>query len=252
MKKKSARLVEKQRKKCWIVESSKLKTENKIDKKRNLNFCWLRPSSMHILWLKSFHVSREKKKSSIFSIRFVNFLTYFYLYIFIVFLTIEFHFIASSQNSEQAILTKFETSLTNCNDGELWKKKSWKKKLLKYRNLHSLLIFILYCLDNDTDALKERALANAKQAYDNTLNQAHAFDEEVKKRQKEVEAANAENGSAEIGFANPSTLSESDVLAQPKMFTGNMKSYQLKGMSWLMSLYNQVSAFCKFFFFFYI
>lgn len=40
-------------------------------------------------------------------------------------------------------------------------------------------------------------------------------------------------------LANPSMLSNLPENAQPTIFQGKLKGYQLKGMNWLASLYNQ-------------
>lgn len=46
----------------------------------------------------------------------------------------------------------------------------------------------------------------------------------------------------EMDFMNPSTLQDAAILEQPTLLQVQLKSYQLKGLTWLASLYEQVSA----------
>lgn len=46
-----------------------------------------------------------------------------------------------------------------------------------------------------------------------------------------------------FSLANPA-LSIDQELAQPSIFRGQLKAYQLKGMNWLASLYDQVLYIC--------
>ncbi|XP_059148213.1 chromatin-remodeling ATPase INO80-like isoform X2 [Physella acuta] len=73
--------------------------------------------------------------------------------------------------------------------------------------------------DYDGEAMKKLALSNAETAYSKNILERKAFD------------ADALSGAG----------SETDSLksAQPDMFAGKLKGYQLKGMNWVANLYNQ-------------
>lgn len=45
--------------------------------------------------------------------------------------------------------------------------------------------------------------------------------------------------SDELNFQNPTSLEESQTVSQPKMLTTQLKEYQLKGLTWLATLYEQ-------------
>lgn len=79
-----------------------------------------------------------------------------------------------------------------------------------------------------------------------------AFDSEVDRlRQQSADgagpapdAANPDAGapapdSENIDLLNPSTMPEMSTVLQPRMFLGRLKEYQLKGMQWLVNLYEQ-------------
>ena len=44
-----------------------------------------------------------------------------------------------------------------------------------------------------------------------------------------------------MDFMNPSTLKDAIILEQPSLMQVSLKSYQLKGLTWLASLYEQVN-----------
>ncbi len=81
----------------------------------------------------------------------------------------------------------------------------------------------------DDAALKQAAMANAQSAIQEAQDKARAF--------------NGENQMAafddtELNFQNPTSLGDVQV-AQPKMLQTQLKEYQLKGLNWLVNLYEQ-------------
>ncbi|KAL2358025.1 SNF2 family N-terminal domain-containing protein [Cryomyces antarcticus] len=81
----------------------------------------------------------------------------------------------------------------------------------------------------DETALRQAAMANAQHAVQEAQDRARAFDNE---------GAQADLDEGEMNFQNPSSLQTMDV-AQPKMLTCQLKEYQLKGLNWLVNLYEQ-------------
>lgn len=82
----------------------------------------------------------------------------------------------------------------------------------------------------DETALREAAMANAQNAVQMAQDRAKAFDEEKNKM------ASFDEG--ELNFQNPTSLGDVEV-SQPKMLTSQLKEYQLKGLNWLVNLYEQ-------------
>ncbi|KAK9234560.1 SNF2 family N-terminal domain-containing protein [Lipomyces kononenkoae] len=84
--------------------------------------------------------------------------------------------------------------------------------------------------DHDDDAdLHQAALQNAHSAVVSAQNRAKMFDN----KQADVDA---ETG--EMNFQNPTTLGEIEI-SQPKLLSCTLKGYQLKGLNWLVNLYEQ-------------
>ncbi|KAF2434858.1 hypothetical protein EJ08DRAFT_724199 [Tothia fuscella] len=91
--------------------------------------------------------------------------------------------------------------------------------------------------DLDFDADDDTALRQAAEA-----NAMHAVDQ----ARKTAEAFNGDGGNqvmqqideGEMNFQNPSSL-QSNNIAQPRMLTATLKEYQLKGLNWLVNLYEQ-------------
>jgi DNA helicase INO80 len=81
----------------------------------------------------------------------------------------------------------------------------------------------------DDEALRQAAMANAQNAVQEAQDRARAFNGE------ENMAAFDEG---EMNFQNPTSLGDVDV-GQPKMLTAQLKEYQLKGLNWLVNLYEQ-------------
>ncbi|KAK5000513.1 putative DNA helicase ino80, partial [Elasticomyces elasticus] len=84
----------------------------------------------------------------------------------------------------------------------------------------------------DETALREAAMANAQNAVKEAQDRARAFNN----ADGDQMPANLDEG--EMNFQNPSSLQNMDV-AQPKMLNCQLKEYQLKGLNWLVNLYEQ-------------
>jgi DNA helicase INO80 len=82
--------------------------------------------------------------------------------------------------------------------------------------------------DNDDEsALKAAAMANAQHAIQQAQDRARAFNK-----------GDEEDG--ELNFQNPSGLqNKEDWIPQPSMLNCTLKEYQLKGLNWLVNLYEQ-------------
>lgn len=90
-------------------------------------------------------------------------------------------------------------------------------------------------LDFDADdetALREAAMANAQNAVKEAQDRARAFNNNGE------EGPMSQFDDGEMNFQNPTSLQSMDI-AQPKMLTCQLKEYQLKGLNWLVNLYEQ-------------
>ncbi|KAF2004418.1 helicase SWR1 [Amniculicola lignicola CBS 123094] len=88
-------------------------------------------------------------------------------------------------------------------------------------------------LDFDADdetALHAAAMANAQNAVQEAQDRARAFNDDENKM--------AAFDEGEMNFQNPTSLQSSDI-PQPKLLTCTLKEYQLKGLNWLVNLYEQ-------------
>ncbi|KAL5008979.1 hypothetical protein ScPMuIL_014560 [Solemya velum] len=81
----------------------------------------------------------------------------------------------------------------------------------------------------DSEVMKKVALKNAEEAYISHRMKTQVFDDGPKF------SASAMSSS----LANPLMPSDATENPQPSIFEGKLKAYQLKGMNWLASLYNQ-------------
>lgn len=95
-------------------------------------------------------------------------------------------------------------------------------------------------LDFDADdetVLREAAMANAQNAVKEAQDRARAFN---KKDADGNELAGAQESfdEGEMNFQNPTSLQTTHI-EQPKMLTCQLKEYQLKGLNWLVNLYEQ-------------
>jgi DNA helicase INO80 len=82
--------------------------------------------------------------------------------------------------------------------------------------------------DDDESQLKVAAMTNAQHAIQEARDRVKAFDDDT--------AGEMDDG--ELNFQNPSSLQKTDV-KQPEMLTCQLKEYQLKGLNWLVNLYEQ-------------
>lgn len=83
----------------------------------------------------------------------------------------------------------------------------------------------------DETALREAAMANAQNAVQEAQNKARAFNGEENQVQAQFD-------DGEMNFQNPTGLGDIDI-AQPKLLNAQLKEYQLKGLNWLVNLYEQ-------------
>ena len=82
----------------------------------------------------------------------------------------------------------------------------------------------------DESVLQEAAMANAQNAVQDAQNRARAFNNEGQLQ--------SEFDEGEMNFQNPTSLRSIDI-PQPAMLTCQLKEYQLKGLNWLVNLYEQ-------------
>ena len=91
----------------------------------------------------------------------------------------------------------------------------------------------------DETALQEAAMANAQHAIKEAQDRARAFDKDGKEEEgMDMETAQQSMDDGELNFQNPTSLQSMDI-AQPKMLDCQLKEYQLKGLNWLVNLYEQ-------------
>ncbi|KAK5076554.1 putative DNA helicase ino80 [Lithohypha guttulata] len=84
----------------------------------------------------------------------------------------------------------------------------------------------------DETALQEAAMANAHNAMEEARARAKAFDGDDDDDQM------AAMDNSDMNFMNPTMAGDVEV-TQPKMLTAQLKEYQLKGLNWLVNLYEQ-------------
>ncbi|KAI9645742.1 putative DNA helicase ino80 [Ciborinia camelliae] len=82
----------------------------------------------------------------------------------------------------------------------------------------------------DDSVLKAAAMANAQNAIQEAQNKARAFNKQ--------DDAPAMDDEGEMNFQNPAGMGDVDI-EQPKMLQAQLKEYQLKGLNWLVNLYEQ-------------
>lgn len=82
----------------------------------------------------------------------------------------------------------------------------------------------------DESVLQEAAMANAQNAIQEAQDKARAFND------SENKMAAFDDG--ELNFQNPTSFGDVQV-TQPKMLQAQLKEYQLKGLNWLVNLYEQ-------------
>ncbi|KAL2825600.1 SNF2 family N-terminal domain-containing protein [Aspergillus cavernicola] len=82
----------------------------------------------------------------------------------------------------------------------------------------------------DETALRQAAMANAQNAVQQAQDRARAFNPD----QNPMDAMD----DSELNFQNPTSLGDIEI-SQPTMLTAKLKEYQLKGLNWLVNLYEQ-------------
>jgi DNA helicase INO80 len=80
----------------------------------------------------------------------------------------------------------------------------------------------------DDSVLKAAAVANAQNAIQEAQDKARAFNKEAPAMDEE----------GEMNFQNPAGMGDV-AIEQPKMLNAQLKEYQLKGLNWLVNLYEQ-------------
>ena len=90
--------------------------------------------------------------------------------------------------------------------------------------------------NEDETALHEAAMANAQNAIQEAQDRARDFNR--KEGGTELQGAQENFDEGELNFQNPTSLQSMDVM-QPKMLECQLKEYQLKGLNWLVNLYEQ-------------
>ncbi|KXS94608.1 hypothetical protein AC578_7044 [Pseudocercospora eumusae] len=93
----------------------------------------------------------------------------------------------------------------------------------------------------DETALQQAAMANAQNALKEAQDRAKAFnkpDSDGEGDSKDLADAQANFDEGEMNFQNPTSLQSMDV-TQPNMLTCQLKEYQVKGLNWLVNLYEQ-------------
>ncbi|KAJ5689569.1 Chromatin-remodeling ATPase [Penicillium macrosclerotiorum] len=83
----------------------------------------------------------------------------------------------------------------------------------------------------DESALQQAAMANAQNAVQQAQDRARAFNNETGDQMAAFDEG-------EMNFQNPTSLGDIEI-SQPTMLTAKLKEYQLKGLNWLVNLYEQ-------------
>lgn len=84
----------------------------------------------------------------------------------------------------------------------------------------------------DETVLRQAAMANAQNAVQEAQDRARAFNAGDTPGEDQFDEG-------EMNFQNPSSLVDGIDVEQPKMLTTQLKEYQLKGLNWLVNLYEQ-------------
>ena len=91
--------------------------------------------------------------------------------------------------------------------------------------------------DVDDEVLRRHAEAQAMLAVKSTQSRTSDFDKETAAMRGEKKDLSQEDVDAALDFKTPSTMA--NILHQPRILQCQLKPYQLKGLSWLASLYEQ-------------
>lgn len=89
----------------------------------------------------------------------------------------------------------------------------------------------------DDATLRQAAMANAQNAVQEAQDRARAFNGAAAAAAEQQKTADFDD-EGEMNFQNPTSLGDVQV-PQPKMLSIQLKEYQLKGLNWLVNLYEQ-------------
>jgi len=92
----------------------------------------------------------------------------------------------------------------------------------------------------DETVLQQAAMANAQHAIQEAQDRAREFDKAEGRGNgnMELQGAQEDFDEGEMNFQNPTSLQSMDI-TQPKMLDCTLKEYQVKGLNWLVNLYEQ-------------
>ncbi|KAI8575947.1 hypothetical protein K450DRAFT_259099 [Umbelopsis ramanniana AG] len=100
--------------------------------------------------------------------------------------------------------------------------------------------------EDDEEKLRQQAKRGAQNALAMQLERTKAFDEGARERRAAAESGsssiplNADDfDSDSMNFQNPTSMGMGPEVQQPKMLMCQLKNYQLKGLNWLVNLYEQ-------------
>ncbi|KAH8553085.1 SNF2 family N-terminal domain-containing protein [Umbelopsis sp. PMI_123] len=98
--------------------------------------------------------------------------------------------------------------------------------------------------EDDEEKLREQAKRGAQNALAMQLERTKAFDEGARERRAAADSGssamplNADDFDS-MNFQNPTSMGMGPEVQQPKMLMCQLKNYQLKGLNWLVNLYEQ-------------
>src|SRR5271170_766700 len=96
---------------------------------------------------------------------------------------------------------------------------------------------------DDDDALRAAAARSAQNAVQLAQNKAKDFDAATRGKAigggEDIDMKDIDIDAEDLNFTNPTGLSELEQIPQPKMLHCQLKEYQLKGLNWLVNLYEQ-------------
>src|ERR1700738_612319 len=97
---------------------------------------------------------------------------------------------------------------------------------------------------DDEEALRAAAARSAQNAVTLAQNKAKDFDLQTRNinaaaAATDIDMKDIDIDADEMNFTNPTGLSELEQIPQPKMLHCQLKEYQLKGLNWLVNLYEQ-------------
>ena len=95
---------------------------------------------------------------------------------------------------------------------------------------------------DDDEALNAAAARSAQNAVQLAQNKAKDFDAATRNQTGsagDIDMKDIDIDAEDLNFTNPTGLSDIDQIPQPKMLCCQLKEYQLKGLNWLVNLYEQ-------------